>query len=361
MHALGVPTSRAAAIITSADPVVRDPFYNGKFQTEPAAIVLRFAPTWFRIGTIEILSRSGEWDLLQKVCKHVLPNGSPGAVLRYTTTSTAKMIAHWMSIGFTHGVCNTDNFSLLGITIDYGPFGFMEAYDEDYVPNTSDDEGRYAYGKQPGVGWFNIQKLFQALWPLLQDHGIQSVLLNSIHNLYWETYYEEYNTMFAHKIGFTSASPELIVMCRKLLIILERQKVDFTGAFRQLSETLLENLTSKQLSWALKSASNDKGYVTWVKQYDFAHRTSCSQSSIPFSMCEGLRITLMKRVNPVYVLKNFVAQLAIAASSQGDDALIRNVQRVLEHPFQRQLEGNYLGMDDPTPTWASDLKVTCSS
>ncbi|TMS08948.1 UPF0061 protein [Larimichthys crocea] len=156
---------------------MRDQFYNGNVNTERGAVVLRLAKSWFRIGSLEILSQSGEIDLLRKLLNFVIGehfssigSDDPDKYLVFYSTvvnDTAHLIAQWMSVGFAHGVCNTDNFSLLSITIDYGPFGFMESYNPDFVPNTSDDEGRYSIGAQANVGLFNLEKLLTALSPVL--------------------------------------------------------------------------------------------------------------------------------------------------------------------------------------------------
>ncbi|XP_049913182.1 protein adenylyltransferase SelO-like isoform X2 [Epinephelus moara] len=180
MHFLGIPTSRAASIIVSDDPVKRDQFYNGNVKTERGAVVLRLAKSWFRIGSLEILAQSGEINLLRKLVDFVIDEyffsisqDDPDKYLVFYSTvvnETAHLIARWMSVGFAHGVCNTDNFSLLSITIDYGPFGFMESYNPNFVPNTSDDEGRYSIGAQANVGLFNLEKLLLALSPVLSTN-----------------------------------------------------------------------------------------------------------------------------------------------------------------------------------------------
>ena len=170
---IGIPTSRAATLVVSDDPVVRDQFYDGRPQSERAAIVLRLAPSWFRIGSLEILAKNNEVELLKELLDFVIKNHFPGidvtdenrylALYSAIVSETAQLVASWQSVGFTHGVCNTDNFSLLSITIDYGPFGFMEEYNPKFVPNTSDDEGRYSFENQPDVGAFNLNKLGEAL------------------------------------------------------------------------------------------------------------------------------------------------------------------------------------------------------
>ncbi|NXU70347.1 SELO protein, partial [Oreotrochilus melanogaster] len=183
MHYLGIPTSRAASLVVSDDDVWRDQFYNGNIKRERGAIVLRLAKSWFRIGSLEILAHSGELDLQRKLLDFIIQEHFPSIALNDSNkyleffsrvvSETANLIALWMSVGFAHGVCNTDNFSLLSITIDYGPFGFMESYDPNFIPNTSDDEGRYKIGNQANAGLFNLNKLLQALKPLLDPRQKQ--------------------------------------------------------------------------------------------------------------------------------------------------------------------------------------------
>ncbi|EMP37027.1 hypothetical protein UY3_05832 [Chelonia mydas] len=166
-----------SSLVVSNDDVWRDQFYNGSVKKERGAVVLRVAKSWFRIGSLEILAHSGELDLQRTLLDFVIQEHFPSVNMndsnRYldffskVVLETANLIALWMSVGFAHGVCNTDNFSLLSITIDYGPFGFMESYDPNFVPNTSDDERRYKIGNQANVGMFNLNKLLQALKPVL--------------------------------------------------------------------------------------------------------------------------------------------------------------------------------------------------
>ncbi|NXW30365.1 SELO protein, partial [Phaetusa simplex] len=205
MHYLAIPTSRAASLVVSDDDVWRDQFYNGNINKERGAIVLRLAKSWFRIGSLEILAHSGELDLqrfefnLHNNYISFLNKRMYIRLQRYIVSETANLIALWMSVGFAHGVCNTDNFSLLSITIDYGPFGFMDSYDPNFVPNTSDDERRYKIGNQANVGLFNLSKLLQALKPLLDPR--QKQLASQILEGYGERYHNRFTELFKTKLG----------------------------------------------------------------------------------------------------------------------------------------------------------------
>lgn len=232
MHALGVPTSRSASLVVSEEPVIRDQFYNGNIKTEKGAVVLRLAPNWFRIGSLEILTSEREFGNLKLLVdtfiskylsaeavqtKHFAYNynipyqsinrgidvHSPTKYLdmfAVVQNFTISMVVDWMAYGFAHGVCNTDNFSLLGITIDYGPFGFLDAYDTKFIPNTSDDEGRYAIGNQASVAMENMGRLLGALRPILtkenRKHG-QKILSN------FDKIYQQFlMKKFSKKLGF---------------------------------------------------------------------------------------------------------------------------------------------------------------
>lgn len=256
MHFLGVPTSRAASLIVSEEPVIRDQFYNGNIKKERGAVVLRLAKSWFRIGSLEILAQSGEIDLLKKLLNFVIEENfdfissdDPEKYLVFFSTvvnETAHLIAQWMSVGFAHGVCNTDNFSLLSITIDYGPFGFMESYDPNFVPNTSDDEGRYRIGAQADVGLFNLKKLLEALRPVLTQtqHKHAEMILSG----YADVYQKRIHQIFQSKLGLLGDEEEDRFLIAFLLKIMEETQSDFTMTFRQLSEISAEQIHSKNFT-----------------------------------------------------------------------------------------------------------------
>ncbi|XP_049737744.1 protein adenylyltransferase SelO-like isoform X4 [Elephas maximus indicus] len=244
MHYLGIPTSRAASVVVSDDDVWRDQFYNGNVEKERGAVVLRIAKSWFRIGSLEILTHYGELDLLRTLLDFVIQEHFPSIDVRepdryveflsVVVSETAGLIALWMSVGFAHGVCNTDNFSLLSITIDYGPYGFMEAYNPDFVPNTSDDEKRYKIGNQANIGMFNLHKLLHALNPLLDPR--QKQLAARILGGYPVLYYTRFRELFKAKLGFLGEQEGDDDLIAFLLHLMEKTEADFTMTFRQLSE-----------------------------------------------------------------------------------------------------------------------------
>ncbi|VFV45456.1 Hypothetical predicted protein [Lynx pardinus] len=365
MHSLRIPTSRVASLVVSDDEVWRDQFYNGNIVKERGAVVLRVAKSWFRLGSLEILAHYGELDLLRTLLDFIIREHFPSVEVaepnRYVdffsvvVSETAQLIALWMSVGFAHGVCNTDNFSLLSITIDYGPFGFMEAYNPDFVPNTSDDEGRYKIGNQANIGIFNLNKLLQALNPILDPR--QRQLAAQILEGYPVLYYTRFRELFKAKLGLlgeTKGDDDLIAF---LLHLMEKTAADFTMTFRQLSEitqSQLQELNIPQQFWALNMISKHKLFPAWVSQYLLRLKSNMNDS-------DSERRKRMTTVNPRYVLRNWMAESAVRKAERNDFSEVHLLQHVLRHPFQKHSAAEKAGYSSPTPSWAKDLKVSCSS
>ncbi|KAM9287706.1 LOW QUALITY PROTEIN: protein adenylyltransferase SelO-like [Cariama cristata] len=362
MHYLGIPTSRAASLVVSDDDVWRDQFYNGNIKKERGAIVLRLAKSWFRIGSLEILAHSGELDLQRRLLDFIIQEHFPSIAMndsnRYLVFSTvvsetANLIALWMSVGFAHGVCNTDNFSLLSITIDYGPFGFMDSYDPNFVPNTSDDERRYKIGNQANVGLFNLSKLLQALKPLLDPR--QKQLASQILEGYGEHYYIRFTELFKTKLGLLGENEDDNYLIAFLLKLMEDTKADFTMTFRQLSEITEDQLKELHIPeefWALQDLGKHKLFSEWVTMsLRLNHNKDDSDTK---------RRTRMTTVNPRYILRNWMAESAVQKANLNDFSEVRLLQH-LQHPFQRQQAAERAGYSLRPPAWAKDLKVSCSS
>lgn len=365
MHYLGIPTSRAASLVVSDDDVWRDQFYNGNIKKERGAIVLRLAKSWFRIGSLEILAHSGELDLLRRLLDFIIQEHFPSIVpsdsdayLEFFSTvvsETASLIALWMSVGFAHGVCNTDNFSLLSITIDYGPFGFMDSYDPNFVPNTSDDEGRYKIGNQANVGLFNLNKLLQALKPLLDPR--QKQLASQILEEYGQTYYVRFTELFKRKLGLLGASKDDNYLIAFLLKLMEDTKADFTMTFRQLSEITADQLRELHIPeefWALRDLGKHGLFSEWVAMYLLRLDGNKDDSDIK-------RRRRMTAVNPRYVLRNWMAESAVQKANLNDFSEVQLLQQVLQRPFQKQQAAEKAGYAQRPPAWARSLKVSCSS
>lgn len=349
----------------SDDPVVRDQFYNGNLRTERAAVVLRLAPSWFRIGSLEILAKNKELELLQQLLDFVIKNHFPQVDIKdkdrylalYSTivSQTAQLVAQWQSVGFTHGVCNTDNFSLLSITIDYGPFGFMDEYNPRFVPNTSDDEGRYSYENQPDVGYFNLEKLGDALKPVLKRSQVKQ--LQNILKGYERIYKDKFMELFRRKLGLLTIDEDDENLVAVFLKIMEDTKADFTMSFRELGEIdLREILNTKEVPkkyWALTSMADHEWFWNWVDKY----KIRLKQEGID----EATRQILMNKTNPRYILRNWMAQEAIERANNNDFSGVQELLRVLEHPTDWDPEAEQAGYASRPPDWSKSLKVSCSS
>ncbi|KAM4544216.1 protein adenylyltransferase SelO-like [Fundulus diaphanus] len=364
MHFLGVPTSRAASLIVSEEPVLRDRFYNGTVATERGAVVLRLARSWFRFGSLEILAENGETELLKTLLNFVVrehfppirPDDPDRYLAFYSTvvSETARLVARWMSVGFAHGVCNTDNFSLLSVTIDYGPFGFVDSYDPGFVPNSSDDEGRYRMGAQAEAGFFNLERLLVALGPVL-THG-QRRQAKIILKGYLDIYQRRIRRLFGAKLGLLGEEEEDDQLVALLLEMMEDTRSDFTMTFRQLSEASSDQLRSRNLTemWALEDLSSHRLFSDWLVVY-------LQRLSRPQSEDDLRRQQRMKRVNPRYVLRNWMAESAIRKAERGDFSEVELLHRVLTAPFVTQDSAEEAGYAARPPLWAKGLKVSCSS
>lgn len=381
MYSLGIRTSRAASLVVSDDTAWRDQFYNGNMRQEPTAVVLRLAPSWFRIGSLEILHHNKEFDLLKQTVDFVINQYYPNLTSltpsqQYMTffatvvRETAEMIAQWQSVGFVHGVCNTDNFSLLSMTIDYGPFGFMDQYDPDFVPNTSDDEGMYRYQYQPSVGYYNLLKLSETIEPLLTNTSNQEELHKGL-MLYASEFNDAFLCLMSRKLGLLRIGNQQHVeqLVMGLLNIMADQKADFTMTFRELSETTVVELmvTDKFPGhyWALPRLLAHSAWRGWLLHYQslsVSLATEGSSTERIASYTEGMRQERMQAINPRYILRNWMAENAIRrAEKTGDYSIVHKLQRVVRNPFTIQSEAEESGYAKPPPTWASKLRVSCSS
>lgn len=358
LYYLGIPTSRAGTVVVSEDKVVRDPMYDGNPQMEFAAVVLRLAKSWFRIGSLEILAKTGEMDLLKTLLNFILKEHFPEIpddeckiinFLQKVFRTSSDLVVQWQSVGFTHGVLNTDNMSLLGITIDYGPFGFMEDYDALYVPNHSDVEARYCYSRQMQIVLLNMLMLTKAVSPLLRPEETEVVakLLHTEAKYTQDKYFET----FSLKLGFSEPQRELVEL---LIEMFEETKADLNMVFRELSENSFSSLTkpgSKQ--WGLQSLSKHEKYPQFLEDY----RKKMDESG----KSDAERMESMLLVNPCYVLRNWMAHQAILKAEKGDYSEVSTLLRVLKSPFTRQEEAEKLNYAGTPPTWAESLCLSCSS
>ncbi|MEM7206303.1 MAG: YdiU family protein [Pseudomonadota bacterium] len=351
MHGLGIGTTHALCLTGSDEPVYRE-------RIETGATVLRMAPSHIRFGTFEYFYYSQRIDDLRTLANytiethfpHLLENERPYlALLTEVIDSTARLMAQWQSVGFMHGVMNTDNMSIHGITIDYGPFGFMEAYEPGYICNHSDHSGRYAYNKQPEIALFNLSCLAQALVPLFDPEPEKSAELATaeLHN-YQDIYIDYFASLMRSKIGLTTARDEDQALCTSMFELMRSNTVDFTRFFRALStaDTAARNTATRALFKEPTAAD------AWLDQYEdrLSHESDASEA----------REKRMRRLNPKYVLRNFMAETAIRkAEDEQDYSEIDRLMNLLATPFDEHPDmEHYAGA---VPDWATGLSVSCSS
>ncbi len=348
MHALGIPTTRALAVIGSPQPVRRE-------TVETAAVVTRVAPSFIRFGHFEHFTHTAS-DLagLRQLADAVIDRFYPAArearnpvaaMLEEVTRRTAAMVAAWQAVGFCHGVMNTDNMSILGLTIDYGPFGFLDAFDPGHICNHSDHQGRYAYGRQPNVAFWNLHALAQALLPLFAEQDEALAALEP----YRQVFPERLNANMRAKLGLLGAQDEDTALVDDFMRLLATDRVDFTIVFRRLASF---STAPAATSEPLRDLFIDRAaFDAWAARYQ--------QRLLQEQSIDSERAARMNRVNPKFVLRNHLAQYAIQTAQGGDFAPIQTLLKVLESPFDEQAEHEaYAGFP---PDWAQHLEVSCSS
>lgn len=380
MHHLGVPTTRALSLTLTGDTVIRDMFYSGNPLPEPGAIVARVAPSFVRFGSFEILTALQEEANLRALADFVIERYFPElndsqptkTAATYATwyqeicRRTGVLLAHWSAVGFVHGVMNTDNMSILGITIDYGPYGWLEPYELNWTPNTTDfGQHRYAYGRQPAIAQWNLMMLGQALLPLIQDKD----QVNSGLDLYGETYVASYHATVLRKLGLVSPpdvdDAELIADLHQALA---SSGVDMTLFFRGLSNIVVANAEEKsgaaELFAELVSECSypddpeERSYgalLEWWQPY--AERVQRNNIPIP------QMVKTMKASSPKYVLRNYLAQQAIEAAEAGNLTVLHDLMTVLKRPYDEQPQFHHLSQK--RPSWARTkpgcATLSCSS
>lgn len=368
MYHLGVPTTRALSLIGTGERVVRDMFYDGHPQKEPGAVVCRAAPSFTRFGSFEIFAARKELGILKELADytidssfpHLLPpdNSKPDKSVylewfRDICQRTAIMIIHWMRVGFVHGVMNTDNMSVLGLTIDYGPYGWLENYDPEWTPNTTDAEGRrYRFGNQPMIALWNLVQFANAIYPLVEDVEPLEEALEEYKALYEKGWLD----MMRNKLGFGESFPEDEALVLDLIKTFNLAETDMTLFFRHLADVSMNSETSAALELinpafydpALTDQVSD-GFSQWLGRY--LERLKQESSN------DEQRKTAMNQVNPLYVLRNYLAQIAIDKSETGDHSGINELLDVLRTPYDYQDGKDHLA--EKRPEWAR-TKAGCS-
>ena len=371
MHHLGVPTTRALSLVGTGDEILRDMFYDGRARYEPGAIVCRVAPSFLRFGSFEVLAWRKDAETLEKLATYALTTffphlGPPGRegwlrMLVEVCEQTARMVTHWMRVGFVHGVMNTDNMSLLGLTIDYGPYGWLEGYQPDWTPNTTDSgRRRYCFGNQPRVAEWNLTRFAESLYPLVGE----AEPLEEALQVYSQTLKQAHDNMAAAKLGLGDAL-RAAVLYEELVPHLQRVETDMTIFFRRLAEVPCHEDASdeERLSPLLEAYYDEQAFRTqasaataqWLRAYCAQVRTDAK--------CDTHRRTAMNAVNPKYVLRNYLAQLAIDEAEKGDGTKVMELLDVLRHPYSEQPEHEQYAVK--RPEWARHRPgcstLSCSS
>ena len=332
MYHLGVPTTRALSLVSTGEDIVRDVMYDGNPSAEPGAVICRVAPSFIRFGSFQIHSMSGDFQTLRSLVdytvKHHFPDHNTRTDddiiewLKSIADETALMIAHWMRIGFVHGVMNTDNMSIHGITIDYGPYGWLEDFNPDWTPNTTDSgRKRYRFSNQAQIGGWNFARLLESIAPLLDE----PIKLNEVLDFYYEVYQNHSNEMWVEKLGldkFNNGDDELIT---ELTSLLRSVETDMTIFFRLLSSIKTPEIS--HLTYAFYSRENipKKEWNIWLNKWWNRVKQNPDQEK-------------MKLANPKYVLRNWMAQLAIDAAEGEDYSVAIELYELLRNPYLEQLE-----------------------
>ncbi|MBL0938747.1 MAG: YdiU family protein [Gemmatimonadaceae bacterium] len=363
MHHLGVPTTRALSLVRTGDSVMRDMFYNGNPELEPGAIVCRVAPSFIRFGNFEIFAARNDVDTLTRLVDFTIARDYPHiqgdettrrvAWLTEIADRTARMIVHWMRVGFVHGVMNTDNMSILGLTIDYGPYGWVDNFDPSWTPNTTDAQGRrYRFGQQPLIAQWNLVRLAEALSLVIRDEAV----LQSAIDRYAEVYTAEYDAMNRAKFGLPDASADNAELIREGYALLYDAEMDFTRFFRALgnipqhvTDFAPEVLLGDVFYDDSKGAAQHERLESWLRTWHAAAHANGQNAEA--------RQTAMHAVNPWFVLRNYVAQQAIDASTAGDDSKVHELLEVLRNPYNEQPGKEHLVAR--RPEWARH-KAGCS-
>ncbi len=339
MHHLGVPTTRALSLVTTGEPVLRDMFYDGRAREEPGAIVCRVSPSFIRFGNFELPASRGDTGLLKTLIDFTLRRDFPelsgsgealyadwfGAVCE----RTARLMAHWMRVGFGHGVRNTDILSILGRTIDYGPYGWIDDFDPDWTPNTTDAHGRrYRFGTQPDIAFWNLGQLANALAPAFASaEPLQAGL-----DRYADAYNAAARANIAAKLGFAEcrdADPELM---GRLYGVLQAGEIDMTIFFRTLAQFDPAAPSPDLFADAFYDESRRKSVAKDLSDWLARYAARLKDDPLP----AAARREQMRRANPRYVLRNYLAQQAIDRAEQGDYAGIHELLDVMRRPYDDQ-------------------------
>ncbi|WP_449576436.1 protein adenylyltransferase SelO [Lelliottia nimipressuralis] len=342
MHALGIPTTRALSIVTSDTQIARETY-------EPGAMLMRIAQSHVRFGHFEHFYYRREPEKVRQLADFVILHHWPQwqddadkyiLWFRDVVARTASLMACWQTVGFAHGVMNTDNMSILGLTMDYGPYGFLDDYQPDFICNHSDHQGRYSFENQPAVGLWNLQRLAQSLSPFIDVEALNDAL-----DLYQEVLMQEYGKLMRRKLGLTTQEKGDNDILNALFALMAREGSDYTRTFRMLSQTEQQSAASPLRDEFIDRAAFDSWFVTY--------RERLQREEIQ----DDDRQAQMKAVNPAMVLRNWLAQRAIEQAEQGDYAELHRLHDALRTPYADRSD-DYVSRP---PDWGKRLEVSCSS
>jgi uncharacterized protein YdiU (UPF0061 family) len=377
MHHLGVPTTRALSLVTTGEEVVRDMFYDGNPRPEPGAIVCRVAPSFVRFGNFELFAARDDHDTLHTLLDYVIETDFPAIARDYRSgrdrwlawyrevgARTARMIAEWLRVGFVHGVMNTDNLSVLGLTIDYGPYGWLDDYDPDWTPNTTDAMGRrYRFGQQPQIAMWNLVQLGNALYPLIGDVGPLQQAVDG----FSRDFDAAWRATMAAKLGLTRLDPADDGLVREMQRLLIAEETDMTIFHRRLGAVDADALRRggiedgellaplRDAFYAEPPPKHLEQLAAWVRRWAARFHADAGDPAE--------RRAAMQRANPKFVLRNYLAQVAIDRAEQGDPAMIGELLDVLRTPYDEHPE--HEAWAGRRPDWARERPgcsmLSCSS
>ncbi len=370
MFHLGVPTTRSLSLISTGDEVVRDVMYDGNAALEKGAIVCRIAPSFIRFGSFELFSSQNDIENLKLLADYTITNYYPEINItgkeKYLTffkivaEKTREMVLHWQRVGFVHGVMNTDNMSIHGITIDYGPYGWLEDYNPNWTPNTTDAAGkRYRFGNQSNIALWNLYQLANALYPLIEEAAPLEEILNDFAKKYEEDFLE----MMLKKLGITLKNDENENLIQQLLYNLEQTETDYTIFFRnlnQIEKTDTSEACVAKITDAFYKPEEVTGIILETWHFWFADYVTFLNKEV---LSNNDRKKLQNSVNPKYVLRNYMAQMTIELAEKEDYSLLNELYQLLLLPYEEQPE--FEKWFAKRPDWAREKigssMLSCSS
>ncbi len=349
LYHLGIPSTRALCVVGSTEKIERE-------TKEPAAMILRVAETHMRFGSFEGFYHLGQEENIQTLADYVIARHYPeiprrtkegyGLFLRATAEKTAVTIAKWQAFGFIHGVMNTDNMSVTGLTLDYGPYGFFETFDRDHVSNHSDHFGRYSYGNQPAIARWNLERFVKCLEGLVDENQARDAIES-----YNKMFSAAYRELMLRKFGFEKEKKEALRFIENTIGMLAECETDYHIFFRNISEVRRDGSFGEN-PWLVELSETSEQWRRWFREY----AGELGENSFP----DLKRKKLMDSVNPRYVLRNHIMETAIReALEQQDYSEIEKIRKIFENPFSDQPE--YKSYAAPSPEWAKNLVVSCLS